>query len=276
MSSEENYHELPLGKAVNYNDQYDPDLLCAIPRNLSREKLGLNSEALPFYGADIWNAYELSWLDARGKPVVMLSEFFIPCDSEAIVESKSFKLYINSFNQTRFISQEAVQDVLKKDLSKITGAHIEVKLKTVDDELALTVPQGICLDELEIDISRYQVDASILEVTENSAPIQEQLYSHLLRSLCPVTGQPDWATILITYEGKPISHESLLRYLIGYRLHQDFHEQCVERVYCDIMRHCRPGKLCVEARYLRRGGLDINPVRSNYDNKYENVRLSRQ
>jgi 7-cyano-7-deazaguanine reductase len=252
----------PLGQKTAYISSYDASLLFPIARGESRKALGVASD-LPFYGYDIWTGYELSWLNTKGKPEVAVAEFKIPCDSPCIIESKSFKLYLNSFNQTRFSGLDDVKAMLIKDLSAVAGVCIEVGLQRLgDSNLLIDIAyDALCLDELDIDVDNYHPDPSFLTVNiaEETA---EVLCSHLLKSNCPVTGQPDWASLFVEYSGAKINHENLLRYVISFREHQDFHEHCVERIFVDLLRACKPKKLSVYARYTRRGGLDINPFRS--------------
>lgn len=252
----------PLGQKTLYISSYDASLLFPITRSESRKMLGVSAD-LPFYGYDIWTGYELSWLNAKGKPVVAVAEFKIPCDSPCIIESKSFKLYLNSFNQTRCSGLDEVKKILIKDLSAVAGVAIEVNLQCLGASTLLmdTAYDALCLDGLDIDIDSYHPDSSLL-TADTSEEITEVLFSHLLKSNCPVTGQPDWASLFVAYSGAKISHESLLRYVISFREHQDFHEHCVERIFMDLLRTCKPKTLSVYARYTRRGGLDINPFRS--------------
>jgi len=252
----------PLGQKTAYISSYDVSLLFPIARSESRKALGISSD-LPFYGYDIWTGYELSWLNTKGKPVIAVAEFKIPCDSPCIVESKSFKLYLNSFNQTRFSGLDDVKNTLLKDLSAVAGSEVGVDLRSLSDSNLLVdaTYDALCLDELEIDVDTYHPDPSLL-TADTSEDVVEVLCSHLLKSNCPVTGQPDWATLFVEYSGAKINHESLLRYVISFREHQDFHEHCVERIFVDLLRTCKPTKLSVYARYTRRGGLDINPFRS--------------
>lgn len=264
----------PLGQEVRYLDNYSPHLLFSIPRWQSRQALGIAADTLPFVGVDIWNAYELSWLNAKGKPQAACAEFSVPCDSESIIESKSFKLYLNSFNQSVFSNTDAVEEALRRDLSAAAGATVSVSIGPVDGE-PLQMPEGDCLDALDIEVNNYHPDPSLLQA-DNQHCVNEQLYSHLLRSLCPVTGQPDWGSIFIDYRGPVLDRAGLLAYIIGFRQHQDFHEQCVERIFTDIWRECAPEFLSVYARYVRRGGLDINPYRSSQPVKQSNLRLYRQ
>ncbi len=270
--------QLPLGKATVYKSEYDPGLLCPIPRKLKRDELSLPRE-LPFHGVDIWNAYELSWLNPQGKPVVAMSEFRIPCESANLIESKSIKLYFNSFNQTRFDDFESVRALMSKDLGGAAGTPVDVRLICAAEfakESFAPLP-GQCIDDLDITIDNYSLDAEILkDAADSSQQVSETLHSHLLKSNCLVTHQPDWGSVLIRYQGAKIDHEAVLRYLISFRQHNEFHEQCVERIYNDLMRFCQPEKLTVYARYTRRGGLDINPYRSNFEYDVENLRLARQ
>ncbi|MGK0499242.1 MAG: 7-cyano-7-deazaguanine reductase [Oceanicoccus sp.] len=262
-----------LGQDVEYLDHYAPELLFAIERQSSRDKLGIAPGQLPFQGVDIWNAYELSWLNSRGMPQVAIAEFRLPCESPAIVESKSFKLYLNSFNQTRLTNRQQLQQMLIDDLSSCAGAPVAVLIKDVDDGCYQSL-SGQSLDQLDIEIDSYNPDSGLLSASGEL--VTEALYSDLLRSLCPVTGQPDWASVSVQYRGPKIDKAGLLRYLVGYRQHQDYHEQCVERIFCDILAQCQPLELSVYARYVRRGGLDINPFRSNMKTSVENNRLFRQ
>jgi 7-cyano-7-deazaguanine reductase len=256
-----------LGKTTSYVAEYDASLLFPIPRQAKRDEIGLLAgQTLPFFGIDIWNAYEVSWLNLRGKPQVAIATIYVPADSPNIVESKSFKLYLNSFNQTRLAGTEALLSLLRADLSAAVGAAVQVSLTTSDKfgSLAMQELDGLLLDRLDIEVNDYHPDPSLLKADHESSPVEELLLSHLLKSNCLVTGQPDWGSVQIRYVGAPIDQESLLRYLIGFRNHNEFHEQCVERIFTDILRECRPQKLAVYARYTRRGGLDINPWRSNF------------
>lgn len=270
------FDETPLGRRTDYIDQYTPALLCPVPRWDAREVLDLDPEALPFHGMDYWNAYEVSWLDGRGKPVVMIGEFSVPCNSRNLVESKSLKLYLNSFANSRFDSVAAVRSLMEKDLSDCAGGPVDVRLRTLDNAAAdpwLEI-NGDCVDRLDIDIDSGVEDIRLL--TDQGAERTETLYSHLLRSLCPVTGQPDWATLVVRYTGAPISQVTLLRYVIALRNHQGFHEQIIERVFTDILEQCQPRQLSVYGRFTRRGGLDINPFRSNFEERALNRRVVRQ
>jgi len=268
----------PLGKATEYRANYAPELLYPIPRQLKRDELGITASSLPFVGEDIWNAYELSWLNPKGKPVVALASFRMPATSPNLIESKSFKLYLNSFNQTSFADTETIQETLVRDLSAAAGATVCAKVEVLSSrpQAKIAYPSGILLDELDIDCDTYQPAPQQL-VTVDAEKVEEILYSHLLKSNCLVTGQPDWAMVVIRYRGRPIDHAGLLRYIVSFREHNEFHEQCVERIYCDITRQCAPDALSVYARYTRRGGLDINPFRSSGEFVLpENVREVRQ
>lgn len=254
---------LPLGKQTTYVNHYDKDLLLGIPRSLGRNIIGL-SNTLPFSGCDFWNCYELSWLDNRGKPEVRILEFFVPFDSPNIVESKSLKLYLNSYNGTKFNNENEVRAYLEQDLSQITGAATIISINKLNElaEQKLSIFEGIYLDELEIDANEYNVNSSLLKLADDFEIIEEKLYSHLLKSNCLVTNQPDWASIQIEYKGLRIDHSSLLKYIISFRNHSEFHEQCVEHIFNDIMLKCAPDELTVYAKYTRRGGIDINPYRT--------------
>lgn len=266
---------LTLGKTVSYIETYTPDLLQGVPRSLSRDTLALG-DALPFDGIDIWNGYELSWLNTKGKPCVGVLQCRIPIHSPNLIESKSFKLYLNSFNQTHFAHVDDVKDALTRDLSECAGATVEVNVYQPHEFAQLTMEEweGEVIDDLDIEVNSYQPDASLLRTDDEQ--VEETLISHLLKSNCLITHQPDWASLQIRYKGNRIVHEQLLAYIISFRQHNEFHEQCVERIYCDIMQYCKPERLSVYARYTRRGGLDINPLRTNYTHTFNNARLARQ
>lgn len=257
----------PLGKSTEYRNEYAPELLYPIPRQIKRDELGIAANALPFVGEDLWNGYELSWLNPKGKPVVAVAQFRIPADSPNLIESKSFKLYLNSLNQTRFQDTAEVAATLTHDLSAAAGKAIAVTLQALSEKPSaqVGVPQGILLDELDIDCDCYQPTPEFLGCTNRDEIVEETLYSHLLKSNCLVTGQPDWAMVVIRYRGHPIDRAGLLRYLVSFRNHNEFHEQCVERIFTNLQAHCAPQALAVYARYTRRGGLDINPFRSTGD-----------
>lgn len=270
-------HQSPLGKQSAYSSQYDPQLLFGIERAGQWQALGLSAECLPFVGVDIWNCYEMSWLLPSGKPVVAIAQVTVPADSPNIIESKSFKLYLNSFNQSQFASFAQVQSMLVEDLSKVAGAPVQVRLKTFAQVAAEGVhePQGLCVDDLDVQLSQYQ-QPSAAQLVCGAEQVEEQLYSHLLRSNCPVTGQPDWGTVQVHYRGAALDHASFLAYLVSFRQHEDFHEQCVERIFVDLQACLKPELLTVSARYVRRGGLDINPYRSTEQLDFANLRLARQ
>jgi 7-cyano-7-deazaguanine reductase len=255
-----------LGKAVHYVGQHDPALLFALPRQPQREALGLGGARLPFTGADLWTGYELSWLTPRGRPQVALVQFTVPCESPHIVESKSFKLYLNSLTMTRFESPDALRATLVQDLSAAFGARIGVKLLLPEafDAQPIHELSGVDLDRLDIDCDRYEPAPDLLRAAMDEQPVTETLSSRLLKSNCPVTGQPDWASIQIGYTGPQIDQAGLLQYLVSFRNHNGFHEDCVERIFMDLWTRCQPTKLQVYARYTRRGGLDINPWRTSH------------
>lgn len=260
-------HDSPLGKQVAGSTQYDPGLLFAIARAGKRTELGIGA-SLPFRGVDIWNAWELSWLDGRGKPRVAIGEFRVPAESPNLIESKSLKLYLNSFNQHRCATRDEFRAMLVHDLSAATGCRVEVDLHEVEDigAGALTALEGRCIDGLDIAVDHYgPPQPELLGLAADGGEVEERLVSHLLKSNCPVTGQPDWASVQVHYAGAKLDEAGLLRYLVSFRLYDDFHEQCVERIFGDVQRRCRPRKLTVQARYTRRGGLDINPWRSSFE-----------
>ena len=269
----------PLGKTSAYRTDYAPELLFPIPRQGKRDELGLNG-TLPFFGVDIWNGYELSWLNLRGKPQVAVARFAIPAESPNLIESKSFKLYLNSFNQTKLAGPDAFKMLLQQDLSAAAGASVHVTLTMQEDfaKLEMGELEGQLLDRLDIDVDNYSPQPETLKANFDELPVEETLVSHLLKSNCLVTGQPDWGSVQISYYGPQIDQESLLKYLIGFREHNEFHEQCVERIFTDILRQCKPQHLTVYARYTRRGGLDINPWRTNFSSaqRPSNLRNARQ
>ncbi len=269
---------LTLGQKTEYKHSYEPELLQAVPRSLNRDDLELGDE-LPFVGCDVWTLYELSWLNQNGLPQVAIGDVTLPATSPNLVESKSFKLYLNSFNQTKFSSWDEVTRTLIKDLSACAGGGVKVEIHPVQaySQQPIIDMKGECIDNQDIIIDDYEFDADYLQSSTLEENVSEALHSHLLKSNCLITNQPDWGSIEINYEGKKIDREKLLRYLISFRQHNEFHEQCVERIYTDIMKYCKPGSLTVYARYTRRGGLDINPFRSSHLAKPEhNLRLARQ
>ncbi len=266
----------PLGQATPYPDQYSPDLLYAIARIDGRTALGIEGD-LPFHGTDIWNAWELTWLDSEGLPQVATAEIMIAADSVNIIESKSLKLYLGSFAMSRFQTPMDVAAVLTRDLTACCGTDAYVALRTPsspDSSIVSRLP-GHCLDEMAVRCDAYDVTPESLN-SDASDPVSEDLHSNLLRSLCPVTGQPDIGSVLVSYRGPRIDREGLLRYIVSYRQHQDFHEACIERMFMDIRERCGAEQLSVYARYQRRGGIDINPFRSNFEATAPNTRLWRQ
>ena len=270
----------PLGRDVTYVDRYDPSLLHAIPRAEGRASLGLIG-SVPFQGCDVWNAWELSWLEPSGRPRVAVMEMRVPADSPCIVESKSLKLYLNSLNNSVFGSLDEVHETILRDVSACIGASVSVMLagvETADAEgFGVVRAEGICIDDEACEAAGRDVEAGRLRLAGDvSESVSETLVSHLLRSNCPVTSQPDWASVIIRYQGPRIDRASLLSYVVSYRNHNEFHEQCVERMFVDIKRQCAPLRLSVTARYTRRGGLDINPFRSDCEPAPANARLVRQ
>ncbi len=284
-----------LGKTSAYIDQYDTSLLFPIPRAGKRLEIGITGTA-PFLGADMWTAYELSWLNLRGKPQVALAHFTLPCETLNIVESKSFKLYLNSYNNTRFADAQAVKDQLRVDITeavwRASGASpgsarvvatvpssIGVSLVAMDafDREPVQELDGLSLDRLDLDCEHYTPAPELLSATRDEAPVSEVFVSNLLKSNCLVTGQPDWGSVQISYTGDQIDQAGLLQYIVSFRNHNEFHEQCVERIFMDVWTRCKPSKLTVYARYTRRGGLDINPFRTSHPQALpRNIRTARQ
>ncbi|WP_204126444.1 NADPH-dependent 7-cyano-7-deazaguanine reductase QueF [Pseudomonas ogarae] len=268
----------PLGKSSEYIATYTPSLLFPIPRTAKWAELGLTAETLPYKGVDFWNCFELSWLLPSGKPVVAIGEFAIPADSPNIIESKSFKLYLNSLNQTPFADTASLEATLRQDLSAAAGKTVGVRirsLKDVEHEGIVALP-GTCIDDLDISVDSYAHPRPELLRCDASRIVEQSLHSHLLKSNCPVTSQPDWGSVAVEYRGAALDPASLLAYIVSFRQHSDFHEQCVERIFLDLQRLLKPEKLTVYARYVRRGGLDINPYRSTEDVQLPNHRLVRQ
>ena len=268
----------PLGKQSDYIDNYDATLLFPISRSESWKASGIERSTLPFFGEDVWNGYEVSWLNDKGIPQVAIAEFRLPATSPFLIESKSFKLYLNSYNQTRFANKETVARRMVRDLSAAAGGEVNVAILPLNYTFPAE-PKAVCIDDLDISMDKYELDPEVLKLAEGeeAGEFQGTLVSHLLKSNCPVTGQPDWGSIYIEYKGAHIDEKSLLTYVVSLRMHQDFHEQCVERTFWDIWTRCKPESLTVYARYVRRGGLDINPMRSSDDTKLAiNFRTSRQ
>ncbi|MGR3808287.1 7-cyano-7-deazaguanine reductase [Pasteurella testudinis DSM 23072] len=276
--------QLTLGKHTDYRSEYDPSLLQAVPRKLNRDALGI-SQRQPFSsGADIWTLYELSWLNQNGLPQVAIADVYLDFRSVNLIESKSFKLYLNSFNQSRFSDWQTVESTLQRDLAHCADGEVKVRLHRLDDYRHQTIAafDGDCIDQQDIEITDYEFNPDWLQHCTATATgktaecVHETLVSHLLKSNCLITSQPDWGSVQIEYRGAKINREALLRYLVSFRQHNEFHEQCVERIFCDLMHYAKPEKLKVYARYTRRGGLDINPYRANYPFEAENQRLARQ
>lgn len=267
-----------LGKVSSYIDQYDASLLFPILRANKRAELGL-LDAPPFFGADMWTLYELSWLNLRGKPQVALAQITVPCESPSIVESKSLKLYLNSFNNSRFADAREVRERIRADVSAATGAGIGIK--TIGPEMFDREPihemDGLSIDRLDVECLHFTPAPELLFAEFDELPVTETLTSSLLKSNCLVTGQPDWGSVQIAYSGPAVNQEGLLQYLVSFRNHNEFHEQCVERIFMDVWTRCKPIKLSVYARYTRRGGVDINPFRCSYPMQLPpNVRTARQ
>jgi len=278
-----------LGKTSAYIDQYDASLLFPIPRAAKRAEIGLGGDgdgsAMPFFGADLWTAFELSWLNTRGKPQVAMAHITVPCETPNIVESKSFKLYLNSFNNTRFADTQAVRDRIRADISEAvwrgstTPSTVGVKLLLPEafDREPVHEIDGLSLDRLDLECTHFTPAPELLTAEFDEAPVSEVLTSNLLKSNCLVTGQPDWGSVQISYSGPQIDQAGLLRYIVSFRNHNEFHEQCVERIFMEIWRRCKPIKLTVYARYTRRGGLDINPFRTSHPGALPaNIRMARQ
>ncbi len=273
-----------LGKNSAYVDQYDASLLFPIPRALKREELGIRSAPI-FLGADLWTAFELSWLNLKGKPQVAIAHITVPAESTHIIESKSFKLYLNSFNATRFVDVQAVRDCMREDLDAalwhggkiMARCGVKIILSEEFDKEPVHELDGLNLDRMDIECTHYQPAPELLQTQKDEAPVTETLVSHLLKSNCLVTGQPDWGSVQISYSGDQIDQAGLLQYIVSFRNHNEFHEQCVERIFMDIWTRCKPLKLSVYARYTRRGGLDINPWRTSHpQSPPPNIRTARQ
>jgi 7-cyano-7-deazaguanine reductase len=272
-----------LGKPATYVDQYDPSLLFPIARRTKREEIGASGR-VPFFGADSWTAFELSWLNPRGKPQVALAHIVVPCESPNIVESKSFKLYLNSFTNSKFADATEVQQRIRTDVSEaawrggaVQSVGVKILLPEMFDREPVHELTGLSLDRLDIECSRYSPAPDLLTAAEGEQPVTEVLTSNLLKSNCLVTGQPDWGSVQISYSGPQIDQEGLLQYIVSFRNHNEFHEQCVERIFMDIWTRCKPSRLSVYARYTRRGGLDINPFRTSHPQALPpNTRTARQ
>jgi 7-cyano-7-deazaguanine reductase len=255
---------LPLGQEVTYKCQYDSKLLVGIPRNLARDAINLPIE-LPFKGFDVWNCYEVSWLNNKGKPCVKILQFIVPAESKYLIESKSVKLYLNSLNGTKFSNKQEVNKLIQQDLSNVSKSEVVVIIRDLEELCAepMSLFDGVNIDGLDVEITDYDVNADLLNTLNAGEVVAETLYSNLLKSNCLITNQPDWASVQIKYRGKQIEHKSLLRYIVSFRNHNEFHEQCVEHMFYDIMQRCAPEELTIHAKYTRRGGVDINPYRTN-------------
>ena len=273
-----------LGKNSAYVDQYDASLLFPIPRAVKREELGIHGAPI-FFGADLWTAFELSWLNLKGKPQVALAHITVPAESTHIIESKSFKLYLNSFNATHFVDVQAVRDCMREDLDQAlwhggnikSRCGVKIILPEEFDKEPVHELDGLNLDRMDIECTQYQPSPELLMAQHDEAPVTETFVSHLLKSNCLVTGQPDWGSVQISYSGSQIDQAGLLQYIVSFRNHNEFHEQCVERIFMDIWTRCKPLKLSVYARYTRRGGLDINPWRTSHpQSPPPNIRTARQ
>ena len=274
-----------LGKSSAYVDQYDPTQLFPISRATQREAMGIKPGALPFFGADLWTAFELSCLNPRGKPQLAIVHFTVPCETPNIIESKSFKLYLNSFNGSTFATADAVRERLRADVAealwrgsdRIEGIGVKLIAPDQFDTEPVHELDGLNLDRLDIECTHYQPAPELLTSDVTQMAVTETLTSRLLKSNCLVTGQPDWGSVQIRYSGPPIEQAGLLAYIVSFRNHNEFHEPCVERMFTDILRKCRPTKLAVYARYTRRGGLDINPFRTSWPQALPaNARTARQ
>lgn len=266
----------PLGERSAYPETYAPEVLCAVPRREGRERLGVRAP-LPFRGEDLWNAWELSWLDPHGKPCIATALLRVPADSTNLVESKSLKLYLGSFAMSRFEHGEQVASVIAEDLSRVAGKRVRVELAPRPPACARLIAElpGECIDEIDTSCDAWHVDASLLRLAGEEI-VSESLHTHLLRSNCPVTGQPDMGSVAVRYRGPRIDRAALLRYFVSYRQHCAFHETCIERMFVDLKARCAPVHLTVYGRYTRRGGIDINPFRSDCGDTAENLRLWRQ
>lgn len=269
--------KLSLGQEVDYLDQYDRNLLMGIPRSIARDEIKLSTN-LPFNGVDIWNCYEVSWLNEKGKPCVKILQFIVPADSECLIESKSVKLYLNSFNGTKFKDDEEVRGIIQKDFSEVAKKNVEVTIHNLEEFATkpLTLFDGVNIDSLDVEITDYEVNQKLLCLSDEEAIVTETLTSNLLKSNCLITNQPDWASVQIKYRGKKIDHKSLLCYIISFRKHNEFHEQCVEHMFKDITEQCAPTELTIHAKYTRRGGVDINPYRTSLDLKDVDISQTRE
>ncbi|RUO80549.1 NADPH-dependent 7-cyano-7-deazaguanine reductase QueF [Idiomarina tyrosinivorans] len=278
MAKHQVMDKLSLGKQTQYPTEYDASQLHPVPRSINRQSIGIdNDNALPFSGGDLWNGYELSWLNTKGLPQVAVGRFWVPADSPNLIESKSFKLYLNSFNESRFDDWQTVTELMVSDLSACAGATVNVQLFSLNqlEGSQLSALPGHCIDQQDITIDQYDYDQTLLTLQPDAQPVSETLHSHLLKSNCLITHQPDWGSVVIRYQGPALDQQALLKYLVSFRRHDEFHEQCVERIFQDILA-LGMDKLTVYANYTRRGGLDINPFRSNFEQPQPWLRLPRQ
>lgn len=264
---------LPLGQVSAQPDRYDPSVLVPVPRSLARSAEGV--DALSFTGHDVWNAWEISWLNPGGCPEMRIGQLVVPAQSPNLVESKSLKLYLNSFANER-LSETAVQSRIEADLSACIGVRVGWTLFSIHDPRYQTQSvSGICLDTIAIDLEIDRPDPAVLQVMDSPSN-NTTLWTDLFRSNCPVTGQPDWATVVVQYSANvTVIPATVLAYLVSYRLHTGFHEACIERIFCDLRQLLNPDELIVWAGFLRRGGLDINPVRSLVTTNFLPPRLAR-
>lgn len=268
-----------LGQSSSYDSHYNPERLFAIPRAVKRKEINIDPNQLPFYGFDCWNHYEVSWLNEKGKPMVAVAEIIYDCATPYLIESKSLKLYFNSFNNTQFKNREEISRIVTHDLAKRLDGDVQVRILSLSEKESSIIHaalEGECIDDLDVACSVYHVEPNYLST--KATQVKEALYSDLLKSNCLITNQPDWGSVQIAYVGPQINREGLLKYLVSFRNHNEFHEQCIERIFVDIMTRCKPEKLTVYGRYTRRGGLDINPYRSTEQARSQglNYRLIRQ
>jgi len=271
-------NKIPLGEKTAYVDQYDASLLFSINRWPVRSEIGI-TDPIIFKGWDLWNCYEFSWLNLRGKPELRILEWAVSADSENIVESKSVKLYLNSFHNSRFDNEDEVLKLLNKDLSAAVKAPVSIKMRTLESYQGepLTGFRGQNIDKYDIEMKEFKLDKSLLELSQGATEVVEKiLYSNLLKANCLVTGQPDWGSVQIKYNGLEIDECSILKYLISFRNHNEFAEPAAERIFTDLMNMCKPQNLCVYVRFTRRGGIDINPIRSSQDIALTAIDNSRQ
>ena len=268
---------LPLGQQLLASSEYDPKQLRSVSRKIGRKNIGISDDiSLPFMGEDVWNCWELSWLNSQGKPAIAVAEIRVPAGTPNMVESKSLKLYLNSFSMTRVDSADSLREIIARDIGRIVEEHVSVQLILPEafGKLRIIEPEGICIDRQKTTITEFSINPDLLAVEKSR--VSETLYSRLIRTNCPVTGQPDWATVCLTYSGPRIRPDSLLRYFVSFRQHKGFHESCVETMFCHILQKCQPESLTISARFTRRGGIDINPFRSTESSSGPNFRDPRQ